>query len=286
MALNISILRTRAITAIVFVMVMMGGLLYNQWSFLLLFSIILVGCFYEYHQLMGKINEQYRATPFLFKLQSILIGLSVVLAQAGKSRLYQAIPLWNLVVGMIILAGILFVITAIFFRNSLGYPVKLYTTLGILYIMMPTVMMIDLYDKSIQYFTGADWVLPMTIIATIWINDTMAYLVGSLIGKTPLSSISPKKTKEGTYGGMVLAVLVVSLGGYFIWGMAIKPLLFISITASIAGTLGDLLESKIKRKAGVKDSGTFMPGHGGFLDRFDSLLIAIPAVWLVLFLFL
>ncbi|TAG13572.1 MAG: phosphatidate cytidylyltransferase [Sphingobacteriia bacterium] len=286
MALNLSILRTRAITAIVFVMVMMGGLLYNQWSFLLLFSIILVGCFYEYHQLMGKINEQYQATPFIFKLQSILSGLWLMLILAGKSRLYQAIPLWDLAIWIIILAGILFAITAIFFRNSLGYPVNFYTTLGILYITMPSVMMIDLYDKSIQYFTGANWVLPMTIIATIWINDTMAYLVGSLIGKTPLSSISPKKTKEGTYGGMVLAVLVVSLGGYFIGGMAIKPLLFISITASIAGTLGDLLESKIKRKAGVKDSGTFMPGHGGFLDRFDSLLIAIPAVWLVLFLFL
>ncbi len=285
MALNLQVFKTRALTAIVFVMVMMGGILYNQWSFLLLFSIILAGCFYEYHQLMGKINELYQATPFIFKIQSTLIGLLLVLVLAGKSRLYQAIPLWNLAIGLIVLIGILFIVTAIFFRSNLGYPVKFYTTSGLLYIAMPCVMMIDLYDHSTQFFKGADWILPIIIIATIWMNDTMAYLVGSLIGKTPLSSISPKKTREGTYGGMLLAVLVVSLGGYFIWGMAIKPLLFISITASIAGTLGDLLESKIKRKAGVKDSGTFMPGHGGFLDRFDSLLIAIPAVWLVLFLF-
>lgn len=285
MALNIQVFKTRALTALVFVLVMMVGLLYNQWSFLLLFSIILAGCFYEYHQLMGKINELYQATPFIFKIQSTLIGFLLILVLAGKSRLYQAIPLWNLAIWMIGLIGILFIVTAIFFRSNLGYPVKFYTTSGLLYIAMPCVMMIDLYDHSTQFFKGADWVLPIIIIATIWMNDTMAYLVGSLIGKTPLSSISPKKTKEGTYGGMVLAVLMVSLGGYFIGGMALKPVLFISITASIAGTLGDLLESKIKRRAGVKDSGSFMPGHGGFLDRFDSLLIAIPAVWLVLFLF-
>lgn len=146
-------------------------------------------------------------------------------------------------------------------------------------------MMVDLYDHSVQFFKGPDWILPMVIIASIWINDTMAYLVGSVIGKTPLSPISPKKTKEGTYGGMVLAIIVVSLGGHFIWGLPYPTLIAISLTAAIAGTLGDLLESKIKRLAGVKDSGSFMPGHGGFLDRFDSLLIAIPAVWIVLFLF-
>jgi phosphatidate cytidylyltransferase len=126
----------------------------------------------------------------------------------------------------------------------------------------------------------------MLIIASIWVNDTMAYFVGSLLGKTPLSPISPKKTWEGTIGGAVLAVLVIGIGGHFIWNFSINTLVIITATAAIAGTLGDLLESKIKRMAGVKDSGNIMPGHGGFLDRFDSLLLAAPAVWLVLKLFL
>ena len=106
----------------------------------------------------------------------------------------------------------------------------------------------------------------------------MAYVVGSLIGKTPLSKISPKKTWEGTVGGIILAVVVISifLQPLLYW----KYLLAISLIAAIAGTFGDLLESKLKRMADVKDSGQIMPGHGGFMDRFDSLLLATPFVWL------
>jgi phosphatidate cytidylyltransferase len=114
----------------------------------------------------------------------------------------------------------------------------------------------------------------------------MAYIVGSLIGKTPLTKISPKKTWEGTIGGAILAVVVVS--GLF-YSLIDKNFIYIIIViaaiAAIIGTLGDLLESKLKRMANVKDSGSFMPGHGGFLDRFDSLLLATPFVWLFLYFF-
>ncbi len=285
MALNLQTLRTRAITAVVFVLVMLCGLFYNQWSFLVLFSIIMVGCLVEYHQLMGKINATYAGAPIIYKSQNILGSFWVMLIIAGKGTLYQSLPLWYWASFIIYLLIIVLLVTIFFYRPKLGYPVNLYAALGVLYITIPCAMMVDLYDHSVQFFKGPDWILPMVIIASIWINDTMAYLVGSLMGKTPLSPISPKKTKEGTYGGMVLAVMVVSIGGHFLWGLPYPTLIAISLTAAIAGTLGDLLESKIKRTAGVKDSGSFMPGHGGFLDRFDSLLIAIPAVWIVLFLF-
>ncbi len=285
MALNLQTLRTRAITAVVFVIVMLGGLFYNQWSFLVLFTIIMVGCLVEYHQLMGKINATYAGAPIIYKSQNILGSFWVILIIAGKGTLYQSLPLWYWASLIIYLLIIVLLVTIFFYRPKLGYPVNLYSALGVLYITIPCAMMVDLYDHSVQFFKGPDWILPMVIIASIWINDTMAYLVGSLIGKTPLSPISPKKTKEGTYGGMILAVMVVSLAGHYFWSLPYQTLIAISLTAAIAGTLGDLLESKIKRKAGVKDSGSFMPGHGGFLDRFDSLLIAIPAVWIVLFLF-
>ena len=127
------------------------------------------------------------------------------------------------------------------------------------------------------------------IIFSIWINDTMAYIVGSLIGKTPFSSISPKKTWEGTIGGALLCVLVITLAGAYI--PALQKLhwshwMVISLLCAVFGTLGDLFESWLKRRAGVKDSGSFLPGHGGFLDRFDSLLFAAPAVWFYLQIFL
>ena len=126
---------------------------------------------------------------------------------------------------------------------------------------------------------------PLAVIFSIWVNDTMAYIVGSLIGKTPLSKISPKKTWEGTVGGMILAIIIM---GVIAWlaNYEVVPVIIIAAISSAVGTLGDLLESKLKRMAEVKDSGNIMPGHGGFLDRFDSLLLAIPAVWLYVFLFM
>jgi phosphatidate cytidylyltransferase len=108
----------------------------------------------------------------------------------------------------------------------------------------------------------------------------MAYIVGSLIGKTPLTKWSPKKTWEGTIGGILLSVGFVALLSKVIWVFTFELLVVVAI-ASITGTIGDLVESKLKRIAGVKDSGSFMPGHGGFLDRFDSILFATPFVWLV-----
>jgi phosphatidate cytidylyltransferase len=114
----------------------------------------------------------------------------------------------------------------------------------------------------------------------------MAYIVGSLIGKTPFSKISPKKTWEGTIGGAILAVVVIGflfplLADKFFYPFAQAKIWFvIAALCAIMGTIGDLFESKLKRMANVKDSGSIMPGHGGFLDRFDSLLFAAPAVWI------
>jgi phosphatidate cytidylyltransferase len=128
--------------------------------------------------------------------------------------------------------------------------------------------------------------LPLGLILLIWINDTMAYIVGSFIGKTPFSSISPKKTWEGTIGGALLTIIAAGIWGYFGNYYTILDWIALSLCASIAGTLGDLFESKLKRLAGVKDSGNFMPGHGGALDRFDSLLVATPFAFCYSYLFM
>ena len=111
----------------------------------------------------------------------------------------------------------------------------------------------------------------------------------SFIGKTPFSSISPKKTWEGTIGGALLCMTVIAVAGHYIPVAKIinwQHWFCIAAICAVFGTMGDLLESKLKRMADIKDSGSFMPGHGGFLDRFDSLLIATPFVWLYVKLFL
>ena len=228
MALNIDTLKIRSLTALIFVAIILMGLLWNFWSFVLLFTIIHFGCWYEYVKLIKKIY--------------------------GKNVLYFL--------------------------------------LGLIYITMPIVMMIDVAHKWHIYTTdNTNYVeflkiIPCLIIFSIWINDTMAYLVGSVIGKTPFSKISPKKTWEGTIGGAILCVIVISLIAYFTELIKVKNAAIIAALCAIFGTLGDLFESKLKRMANVKDSGSFMPGHGGFLDRFDSLLFAVPAVWIYIKLFL
>jgi phosphatidate cytidylyltransferase len=231
MALNIQTLKTRSITAAVFVIVMLAGILWNFWSFLLLFTIIHIGCWLEFINLLKKIYN----TKF-----------------------------------------------------------KIYTLLGVLYISLPIVLLGDLatnlrLNTSLDPINGTySCLFPCAIIFSIWINDTMAYIVGSLIGKTPFSKISPKKTWEGTIGGAVLCVVVIGILAHYIPTnhIELKHWLAIAAICAVFGTAGDLLESKIKRMANVKDSGTIMPGHGGFLDRFDSLLIAVPFVWLYVKLFI
>ena len=193
---------------------------------------------------------------------------------------------------LIIMAGCIYevlkIVNKIEGRNRLLY---------IIYASIPMMLMIDLgFGETIsrqihsrEFPVSAYYFLyPVAVILSIWINDTMAYIVGSMIGKTPFSKISPKKTWEGTVGGAILCVAVMALLGYFIpalRALEIQHWIAIAAISAIAGTIGDLFESKLKRMANIKDSGSFMPGHGGFLDRFDSLLFAAPFVWLYIHFF-
>lgn len=154
---------------------------------------------------------------------------------------------------------------------------------GVLYIALSFLLMIDLGTGLFSNHNVSAYspVLPSVVIFSLWINDTMAYIVGSFIGKTPFSSISPKKTWEGTVGGAILCVLaMVGLWAVIPNDLQVHQVIAIAVLAAVFGTLGDLLESKVKRMANVKDSGSIMPGHGGLLDRFDSLMLSAPFIWL------
>ena len=287
MAFNWKIFQTRTLTAIIFAAVMLTGLLWNKWSFLALFSIIHFGCWWEYFNLLEKIHKTvYHPVT---RIGFMLIGFSIMLFFCGPIFQISHYQLRDLsfpiaIVGLVTLA-IGFILTKSINLKPFGTA-----ALGLLYISLSWGLLLSLRQSGMVFkgnFLMIDFgiVLPIAIIFSIWINDTMAYIVGSLIGKTPLSGISPKKTWEGTIGGMILAIIIMSIASW-LTHFSIYDAIIIAALSAIAGTFGDLLESKLKRMAGVKDSGNIMPGHGGFLDRFDSLLLAIPAVWLYVFLFL
>ncbi|WP_416440209.1 phosphatidate cytidylyltransferase [Phnomibacter sp. MR] len=288
MALNTAVFKTRALSAIVFVIIMLGGLLWNHWSFLLLFSIIHVGCWWEYFNLQEKIQQTHYS--WLERVGLILMGFSILLAVCGRAFQIQGYGLAANTIIPVSAAGIVLFLYGLFTSRQ---PVKIQAIIvvfaGLLYISGAWAFMLLLRQTFMMFkgnflFIDFGFTYPILLIASIWINDTMAYIVGSMIGKTPLSKISPKKTWEGTIGGALLAVVVVT--GVAFWLKADwKITAAIAATAAVTGTLGDLFESFLKRRAGVKDSGNMMPGHGGFLDRFDSLLIATPFVWLVVKIF-
>ena len=288
MAFNWQTFRTRTLTAAVFVVVMLAGLLWNEWSFLALFTVIHFGCWWEYFRLLEKINQTVYH-PYV-KMGFMLMGFGLMLWCCGPLFEINGYSLKMNLSLPVSLAGILLLAIGIFLTRKISLRSLGAAALGVLYISLSWGLMLSLYGEMDFHVSDTMFVLngpviPMAIILSIWVNDTMAYIVGSFIGKTPLSRISPKKTWEGTLGGILLSIAVMSfLVPWVYWKQEIRAfsILMIGISgiAAIAGTLGDLLESKLKRMAGVKDSGQLMPGHGGFLDRFDSLLLAIPCVWL------
>ena len=128
--------------------------------------------------------------------------------------------------------------------------------------------------------------LIMGIFILIWVNDSFAYLVGKTIGKNKLfPSVSPKKTWEGTIGGLVFALVAAYFMSKYETNISLMQWFILAIVIVVTGSLGDLIESKFKRAAGVKDSGAILPGHGGMLDRLDSLIFAAPFAYLTINIF-
>jgi phosphatidate cytidylyltransferase len=304
MALNKEVFRTRALSALVFVAVMLVGLLWNHWSFLVLFSIIHFGCWREYLRLVEKIHGVTFHRLVHFGL--MLMGFGLMLSFCGPAYAINGYGLRENLCLPLSLAGFIVLVMGIFSKQHL-FTLKSFgaAALGWLYISLSWGMMIGLRSEDSLTqggitATNMGGFIPMLLIVSIWINDTCAYLVGSFIGKTPFSKISPKKTWEGTAGGAIICIVVVGFfakwfNSSFIsipvsaYGkltrldfIPVFILFAIPAIAAVIGTIGDLLESKIKRMADVKDSGTMLPGHGGFMDRFDSLLLATPFVWLLM----
>ena len=282
MALNFSVLKVRTISAVVFAAIMIGGILWNQWSFFALFTIIQLGCLFEYQKLMRIIFPAYGAVNKVHQWGVLVLGVFTTVALASLPYAYKGLPLTNYATYGIIGVAVI-ILLADLVSKKINFKSLLVSTVGIIYISMGLSLIFQLRALMSNTFVGdIGYTIPLVLIVSIWVNDTAAYLVGSLIGRRPLSSISPNKTWEGTIAGVFISVLLVTkiMGQYI--PLSEKSIFLISIVAAIAGTFGDLVESKLKRVAGVKDSGTMMPGHGGFLDRFDSILLATPFVWLLI----
>jgi phosphatidate cytidylyltransferase len=303
MAFNLQTFKTRSITAAFFVAVMVGGLLISHWTFFILFSVIHFGCWIEYQRIVGLIDRNYQDTTPFHKYGVMIAGWCLMLYFTKDVYHIFGLRLHELGWWLGLVFIFLLPLVELLFAKQIHLKNIGHSFFGLIYISLSLGLMMDLYAKTTSPFNNRNttdiklhdtlyvvyaYFYPLLIIASIWINDTMAYIMGSLIGKTQMSRISPKKTWEGTISGIILSAAVIFLLSEFVFRLEYLGywLTILAVIASVAGTFGDLLESKLKRLAGVKDSGHIMPGHGGFLDRFDSLLIATPFVWLFIYFFI
>lgn len=268
-------LATRALTAFFFVIAMVGSALLGQTVFSILLFIITVYSLNEFISLVSNENNQPAQWP------TLIVGGIIYSAFAANAM------------GLITATGLLVIIPFVFmlfivelWRNRANPFTNIALSLtAVAYIALPFGLMMYFFDPVIisgPYHYG----IVLGFLVILWINDTGAYLVGSLIGKHKLfERISPGKTWEGSVGGALFALLAA-------WGLSFifKQLdglqwMILALLIIISGTLGDLVESMLKRSLGIKDSGNVLPGHGGLLDRFDAVLLSAPFVFVYLAFF-
>ena len=269
-------LAVRTASALVMLLVFVGAVLWSKWSALALFAVIMVGGLVEFYNLCRK--KGYQPMYVLGILASVcLFGLIPIVATDTETGYWLALLAFVL---LFILAPAIFMCEI--WRKSETPIANIATTfMGVMYIALPMSLLIyipQLLDKKADW---NPWML-LAFMAIIWANDVFAYMVGIAFGKHRLCErISPKKSWEGFFGGLVGAVGLAVLFGYLTDGHMIRWGIM-GLIAALTGVAGDLVESMLKREAGVKDSGKIMPGHGGFLDRFDALFISVPFVVLYL----
>jgi phosphatidate cytidylyltransferase len=251
----------RALSGAVYVIVLLGCISYSREGLAILFGAFLVIGVYEFCKMCN-------------------LNLYVSIPVAAYSYYF----LWNKNLDINIntaLTAITIVISLkllLYLFNTNKTNFKTYTRYFLLfgYVIFPFI----LANYIAMGVKGYNPKILISIIILIWTNDTFAYLVGKNIGKNKLfPSVSPKKTIEGFGGGLVFTIIVgILLANYYIMASTLYIWIVIAAIVSIFSTLGDLIESKLKRVAGIKDTGNIMPGHGGILDRLDSIIFVIPFI--------
>jgi phosphatidate cytidylyltransferase len=264
----------RSLSGIVFIAVMLGAILWNPFSLFLLLVSISIIALYEYFQIF----KGRGFTPF--SMGGIVAGLLILILVFFVSQSY--LPAKYLELLMLPVIGMWF--SFIFVKRVEHIQSVMITMTGLIYIMLPLSLLPFITQNRLTGFEYNPEIL-IGVLFIVWTYDTGAYLSGILLGKHRMAPlISPKKSWEGFFGGMVFAALVCIVFSKFTTILNITDWIILSFIVVLTGTAGDLFESLIKREAGVKDSGKIMPGHGGILDRFDSLLFIIPFVFLYLYL--
>ncbi|MDD3788789.1 MAG: phosphatidate cytidylyltransferase [Petrimonas sp.] len=271
-------LLTRTLAGIVYIAVLLLGIFGGKHAFMAVFGVVTAIALYEFYRMVE--NETTHAISKIFNIVfGVLIFFSAYLFLEDVIKyVFPATVLAYLLA--------LFVSGIVLNRNDILQSI-IFSVFGQIYITLPFSLLLLLSYHYTHTDNEYHNVLMLAIFVFIWVNDSFAYLVGSLFGKHKLiQRISPKKSVEGFVGGIIFTIAAGLIFAHFTPGYSTGFWIGYALVVSLFGTIGDLFESLIKRTFGVKDAGHIIPGHGGILDRIDSLLIVIPAIYLYLMIFM
>lgn len=268
----------RAISGIIFVSILISAILYSSFTFYILFFFFMLVAIYEFQKLSNF------KSPLFYALGVF----SFLLSSGSLTILEKYVPINSVFTNNHINSSFIYVLLffafiMILFKKNGNSP---FTDLGAIfltyiYVIIPFTILIAIpFTNTNNSYEGTTF---LGCIILIWSTDTFAYLTGRAIGKHKLyEKISPNKTIEGSVGGLIFTLITATIISYYFTQYSLIEWLGLSILISIFGGLGDLVESMFKRAANIKDSGNLIPGHGGVLDRFDSLIFASPFIYFYL----
>ena len=266
-------LLVRSLTGLIYLIIFCGAILSGPYSFALLFLLINFLALNEFYTITRKLG--YRPIRIIGLIAGILIFISAFFSNMP----IVPFPVYSLVIPLIV---ILFV-TELYRKEAKPLADIASTVLGLVYISLPLSVF-----NYLAFFDGQTYTFQVVLgfFILLWINDSFAYISGVLMGKHRLfERISPKKSWEGFIGGTAITIAAAFFMPEFLDMLPSTDWIVIAIIVSGAGVYGDLVESMIKRSADIKDSGKILPGHGGMLDRIDSVLLSVPLVYIYLILF-
>jgi phosphatidate cytidylyltransferase len=257
----------RTITGIGIVGVIVGSVAMGRYTFFALCCALSLSAVLEFYRLTAASNKWPAGAGILLSASLLLTSFLHI------SNVFD----WRiLLVNLPLISCILF--TALLLKSNNSFTELALIFLGQVYVTLPFIILYQCAFSLDENFFNANLMLGYFLL--LWANDTGAYVFGSLFGKNKLAPvISPKKTWEGSAGGAFCVAVIVCINGYFFADLSLVQWIVLGIIVIVMGTLGDLTKSVLKRNRNVKDSGSILPGHGGILDRFDSLIGSVPWVY-------
>jgi len=260
----------RALFGVIFAIVLITGIVVHPFAFFAIFMGITLLAVYEFFNLIQK-ND---SSP---QVITGMIASSILFSACFAYTYFQNSLLFAFLVPVIVLIPII----EMYRKKENPFGNIAYTMLGLLYVATPfSLLNFLVFPFGDMHF---HWEILMGVFVLIWANDTGAYLVGVNFGKTRLfERISPKKSWEGSIGGGIITLAIAWLISIYSTDLNLIQWILTGFIVVIFGSLGDLVESLLKRSINIKDSGTIIPGHGGLLDRFDAILLVSPMVFVML----